>query len=118
MVRIRLQVDAQSDATWVVIDDPVPAGATILGTGLGGQAQRLTQDEKRTGDVWPAFEERRFEAFRAYYRFVPKGRWTVEYTLRLSNPGTFQLPATRVEAMYAPETFGERPNPPLIVAAP
>jgi uncharacterized protein YfaS (alpha-2-macroglobulin family) len=49
---------------------------------------------------------------------VPKGRWAVEYTVRLNNPGTFQLPATRVEAMYAPETFGERPNPPLTVAAP
>jgi len=27
---------------------------------------------------------------------VPKGRWTVEYTLRLDNAGTFLLPATRV----------------------
>ena len=69
------------------------------------------------GDVWPAFEERRFDAFRAYYRFVPKGRWTVEYTLRLDNPGTFQLPATHVEAMYAPEMLGERPNAPFTVEA-
>jgi len=60
--------------------------------------------------VWPAFEERRFEAFRAYYRYVPKGRWTVEYTVRLNNPGTFVLPPTRVEAMYAPEIHAERPN--------
>jgi len=118
VVRVKLQVDAQSDATWVVIDDPVPAGAAILGTGLAGQSQRLASDERRTGWAWPAFEERRFEAFRAYYRFVPKGRFTTEYTLRLNNPGTFQLPSTRVEAMYAPETFGERPNPPLEVLAP
>jgi molybdenum cofactor synthesis domain-containing protein len=100
------------------IDDPVPAGATILGTGLGGQPQRLAADERRTGWAWPAFEERRFEAFRAYYRFVPKGRFTTEYTLRLNNPGTFQLPSTRVDGMYAPETFGERPNAPLEVLAP
>ena len=57
-------------------------------------------------------------AFRAYYAFVPAGRWTLEYTLRLDNPGTFVLPATRVEAMYAPEMFGELPNAPLTVAAP
>lgn len=118
VVRVRLEVDAQSDATWVVVDDPVPAGATILGTGLGGQSQRLTRDERRRGEAWPAFEERRFEAFRAYYRHVPQGRFSVEYTLRLNNPGTFLLPATRVEAMYAPETFGERPNAPLVVEAP
>jgi len=30
--------------------------------------------------------------------------------VRLNNPGTFQLPPTRVEAMYAPEMFGEIPN--------
>jgi hypothetical protein len=115
VMRVKLQVDAQSDATWVVVDDPVPAGATIIGTGLGGQSQRLTQGERSSGYAWPAFEERRFDAFRAYYRFVPKGRFTVEYTLRLNNPGTFQLPATRVEAMYAPETHAERPNAPLTV---
>lgn len=118
VVRVRIQVDAQSDATWLVVEDPVPAGATILGTGLGGQSQRLTRDERSRGYAWPAFEERRFDAFRAYYRFVPRGRFTVEYTLRLNNPGTFQLPASRAEAMYAPETFGERPNPPLTVETP
>ncbi|MFO1378708.1 MAG: hypothetical protein U1F14_17090, partial [Steroidobacteraceae bacterium] len=116
VVRVRLDLEAQSDMSWVVVDDPVPAGSSILGTGLGG-AERLTRGEVREGDVWPAFEERRFDAFRAYYRFVPKGRWTVEYTLRLDNPGTFQLPATHVEAMYAPEMLGERPNAPFTVEA-
>jgi uncharacterized protein YfaS (alpha-2-macroglobulin family) len=34
----------------------------------------------------------------------------VEYTIRLNQSGTFQLPATRVEALYFPEMFGEIPN--------
>jgi len=38
--------------------------------------------------------------------------------LRLDNPGTYQLPATRVEVMYAPETYAERPNAPLTIEAP
>ena len=42
--------------------------------------------------------------------FVPKGSWSVEYTVRLNNVGDFALPPTRVEAMYAPEMFGEAPN--------
>src|ERR671914_1509121 len=96
--------------TWVVVDDPIPAGASILGTGLGRDSELLTEDEQRGGWVWPAFEERRFDSFRAYYEFVPKGRWTVEYTVRFNNAGTFELPATRVEALYAPEMFGKRPN--------
>lgn len=115
VARVRLELEAQSDMTWVVVDDPVPGGASILGSGLGGQSQILKRGEARTGWVWPAFEERRFEAFRSYYRFVPKGKWTVEYTVRLNNPGTFLLPATRVEAMYAPEMLGELPNAVLVV---
>jgi uncharacterized protein YfaS (alpha-2-macroglobulin family) len=30
--------------------------------------------------------------------------------VRLNNAGRFELPPTRVEAMYAPEMFGELPN--------
>jgi hypothetical protein len=116
VARVRLALDAQSDMSWVAVEDPVPGGATVLGSGLGGQSQLLTTGEKREGWVWPAFEERRFEAFRAYYRFVPKGHWVVEYTVRFNNPGTFLLPATRVEAMYAPEMLGESPNATLTVA--
>jgi uncharacterized protein YfaS (alpha-2-macroglobulin family) len=41
---------------------------------------------------------------------VPKGAWTVEYTLRLNQSGSFHLPPTRVEALYAPEMMGEIPN--------
>ena len=113
--RVRLEIEAQSDMTWVVVNDPVPAGAAILGAGLGRDSKILTQAEKKQGWVWPAFEERRFESFRAYYRLVPKGRFTVEYTVRLNNPGRFELPETRVEAMYSPEMFGELPNQPLEV---
>jgi uncharacterized protein YfaS (alpha-2-macroglobulin family) len=114
---VRVEVDAQSDMGWVVVDDPVPAGATVLGSGLGGDSSLLTAGERREGWVEPAYEERRFDRFRAYYRRVPKGKFVVEYTLRLNNAGRFVLPPTRVEAMYAPEMFGELPNAPLSVGA-
>jgi len=109
LLRVRLRIDAQTDMSWVVVNDPIPAGASVLGTGLGRDSQIATQGEKREGWVWPAFEERRFDSFRAYYRFVPKGIWSVEYTVRLNNPGEFSLPPSRVEALYAPEMFGELP---------
>jgi len=115
VARVRLEVDAQSDTTWVVVSDPIPAGSTVLGRGLGGDSTLLVVGEKQRGAVWPAFEERTFEGFRAYYRYVPKGSFVVEYTVRLNNPGTFQLPPTRVEAMYAPEMFGEVPNADWVV---
>jgi uncharacterized protein YfaS (alpha-2-macroglobulin family) len=116
VARVHLELEAQSDMSWVVVNDPVPAGASILGTGLSRDSQILSGGEQKQGWVWPAFEERKFDSFRAYYRFVPKGKWVLEYSVRLNNPGEFVLPETRVEALYAPEMFGELPNGKVAVA--
>ena len=110
VVRVRLEIDAQADMTWVVVSDPVPGGATILGSGLGRDSALATRTEKRAGAAWAAFEERSFEAYRGYYEYLPRGKHVVEYSVRLNNPGKFALPPTRVEAMYAPESFAETPN--------
>ena len=118
VARIRLELEAQADMAWVVVDDPIPAGASILGTGLGRDSSLLTADERQDGGAWPLYQERRFDAFRTYYDYVPKGRWIVEYTVRFNNPGRFTLPPTRVEALYAPEVFGESPNGTLEVKEP
>lgn len=113
VLKVRLEIDAQSDMTWVVVDDPLPAGASHLGTGLGGDwvlAQPTEPNPEREAVLWPAFEERAESAFRAYFDFVPKGRFVVEHTIRLNQSGRFAMPTTRVEALYAPEAFGEAPN--------
>lgn len=84
--------------------------ATILGSGLGGESALAERDSRNAGRAWLAFEERPFDRYRAYYAWVPKGRFTVDYTIRLNNPGHFRLPPVRVEAMYQPEQFGVLPN--------
>ncbi|MEX1165912.1 MAG: MG2 domain-containing protein [Hydrogenophaga sp.] len=117
VVRITLDITASTDMTWVVVSDPVPGGASILGNGLGRDSLISTQGEQQRGNAWPAFEERSFEAYRSYYRYLPQGSTQLQYTLRLNNVGDFAVPPTRVEAMYAPEVFGEAPNPRLKVEA-
>ncbi|MEZ4282450.1 MAG: alpha-2-macroglobulin family protein, partial [Myxococcota bacterium] len=127
VVRVRLEVDAQSDFSWVVVDDPIPAGATILGSGLGRDSALLRTGEDAGGVMgggtafgwghpYRAFSERTELAYREFFGFLPKGRVAIEYTLRLNQDGLFQLPPTRVEAMYAPESFGELPHDPLEIA--
>jgi uncharacterized protein YfaS (alpha-2-macroglobulin family) len=116
VMRVRLEIDAQSDMTWVVVSDPVPGGASLLGSGLGRDSEIATRTERREGSAWAAYEERSFEAYRSYYSYLPRGRHIIEYSLRLSNAGRFALPPTRVEALYAPEIFGELPNAALEVA--
>jgi uncharacterized protein YfaS (alpha-2-macroglobulin family) len=117
--RVRLTVESDQEMSWVVLNDPIPAGARILGEGDGrdsriaGMAEReSTKGENR---AWPAYVERTFSAYRAYYSYVPRGRFVIDYSLRLNNAGEFSLPATRVEAMYAPEVFGEAPNGKVVV---
>ena len=120
VLRVTLEVNASADMTWVAITDPIPGGATILGSGLGRDSQIATQGEKKPGNLGigtPAFEERSFESFRSYYDYLPKGTVKMEYTVRLNNIGDFALPPSRVEAMYAPEMFGEMPNARMKVEA-
>jgi hypothetical protein len=118
LVRVHLKVEAQTDMTWVVVNDPIPAGASHLGTGLGRDSAIATSGEKIDTEsyVWPIYAERAFDAFRAYYDYVPKGTFEIEYTIRLNQSGTFKLPATHVDALYEPEMFGELPNSPFEVA--
>lgn len=109
--RVHLRIEAKASAVWAVLSDPIPAGATILGSGLGGDSVLATQGEPQ--QYWfeePSFVERRADMFRAYYRVLTKGVTDVVYTVRLNTPGTFQLSPTRIEAMYQPDVFGSLPN--------
>lgn len=109
--RVTLRVDAASSTTWAVLTDPIPAGATILGGGLGRDSSiasgaKAEQDDGRR----PAFIERSFASYRAYYDYLPAGKYTLEYTVRLNTAGEFHLPPTRIEAMYQPDVHGELPG--------
>ncbi len=117
LARVHLAIDAQTDMTWVVVDDPIPAGASQVGVGLGGESQIATAGENQNNQsyIWPAFIERAFSGFRAYYDYGPEGKFEIEYTIRLNQSGTFQLPPTHVEALYEREMLGELPNAPFVV---
>ena len=114
VARIVLDIDATAEMTWVVVEDPLPPGAVVLGSGLGDDSTILSRNTVR-GDRWPVFVERGFDSYRAYYRRVPKGRTTLRYNVRYNTAGTFQLPATRVEAMYAPEMHAELPIDAMVI---
>jgi hypothetical protein len=115
LAEVRLDLTAAAPMGWVVVNDPIPAGATILGSGFGGDTPAPAV-QARDASEWrptPTYEERRFDGLRVYYVEVPAGHWTLSYRLRLNNAGDFSLPPTRVEALYLPELFGEWPNAPI-----
>lgn len=116
VVNVELNVTAKADQAWVVVRDPIPAGAAHLGTGLDGSSQLLDRAPKRNAQTtevqgWPTeFEEKSQSNFISYAAYLPRGTYSLNYRVRLNAAGEFKLPPSRVEAMYAPESFGEIPN--------
>lgn len=108
VIKVQIKVRSQAPMSWVVLNDPLPAGASVLGGGLQRDSQLLTQNN--VNDLWSDSIERAQDSVRFYYSWFPQGQFTIEYTLRLNQSGVFQLPQTRVEAMYSPDLFGEKPN--------
>lgn len=118
VLRVKLRITPGAASTWVVVDDPIPAGATVLASGMGRDSAidaRVADPRTVADGPRPTFDERTFDAYRAYYAFVDARPFDLEYTIRVNNPGRFLLPPTRVEAMYRPEMFGAWPNAPMVV---
>lgn len=114
ILRVTLRIEAAQDMAWVAISDPVPTGGLVLG-GTARSAAPLGSTS--TADDTPTWVERGQGWWRGYFDWLPAGKHTLEYRVRLNSAGRFQLPATRVEAMYAPDVFGAAPNRALEVGA-
>lgn len=114
VVRVTLTVVATADRNWVVVADPVPAGATVIGS-LGGQSEMLAEGGASDG-AQPSYVERGRDAWRGYFAWLPRGTHVVGYTMRLNAAGRLQLPPSKVEAMYSPEIRAAVPNAAMSVA--
>jgi alpha-2-macroglobulin len=115
VLKVSITVEATVGRNWVVVNDPVPPGATIVGN-LGGQSALLANAASGGEGAQPSYVERGKDGWRGYFEWVPEGRFTVEYVVRLNGTGQFSLPPTRVEAMYSPDIRGLVPNQPITVA--
>lgn len=113
IIEVKLSIKGQADSNWVVLNDPIPAGATIMGKGIGDAVPGVNSDSQGS---YPSFVERAFDGLRAYYDYIFKGEFSYSYSMRLNTAGVFKIPPTRVEAMYHPEYFGEIPNSDVVIA--
>src|SRR3546814_20193980 len=79
VVKIRIEVTAAAGRTWVIVNDPIPPGATIVGN-LGGQSDMLA--DQADGSGWqPSYVERRKDSWRGYLAWMPAGTHAVEYEI-------------------------------------
>lgn len=115
LVRVRLKIYTESDLSWIAVKDPIPAGANILGTGLGNDSSSSELAKDDNGWSSPTFVEKKWEGYTAYFEHLPAGSVILEYVYRINHAGKFVLPPTRAEAMYLPDQFAEIPNSDQIV---
>lgn len=91
IAKIQMKVSSKTPQSWVVVEDPVPAGASILQSS------------------WATAVERKDELIRFYFSSFSDEE-NIEYTIRFNQAGTFHVPFARVEAMYSPDLFAELPD--------
>ena len=117
VLRVTLTVDATAERNWVVVSDPVPAGATVVG-GLGGQSTLLGgrgAGERRRA-CQPRLCRARAASVARLFRLGAAGRFTGRLHDAAERRGPLQLPPSRVEAMYSPAIRAAVPNAPVVVA--
>lgn len=93
---VELTFESRTAHAWVSLSDPIPAGARVL---------PYSADEA-------SYVEKTFQGATAYFDSLAPGTHRFRYRFQLNTAGRFQLPPTRIEAMYAPEVFAVIPNAP------
>jgi uncharacterized protein YfaS (alpha-2-macroglobulin family) len=94
---VELIVTAKTPQTWVVIEDPLPISASVL------EASTATAIERKE------------ELVRFYYDWFSGETQMISYKIRFNQAGTYQLPASRIEAMYSPDIYSELPESSWVV---
>jgi hypothetical protein len=119
IAEIELIIKSQADQPWVVIRDPIPAGASHLGGDTDGESDLLDKqaspNSTNVSNWWAEYTERSNTFLTSYASYVYKGSYRMSYRIRLNTAGVFILPHSRVEAMYNPEMFGELPIEPWVI---
>ena len=111
-VRVKLSMVAESQRTHVALIDPLPAGLESLNPALAVTQLVPSSTDVSTEDMywwwgqWYQHEQLRSDRTEAFTTLLPAGVYSYEYVARATTPGTFVVPPTRAEEMYAPETFG------------
>jgi hypothetical protein len=96
-ILVRLKIYSPKEYSYVVAEDPIPAGCEI--TERGGL-------EPWEWDRWWSDMDARDEKMAVFFRNLPAGNSIVEYHLRPQIPGDFHVMPTQVYSMYNPDLHG------------
>jgi alpha-2-macroglobulin len=124
VIRVELEIIAPHDLYYVQLEDPLPAGAEAIDTGLATTSQ-LAQEpgiEKQApgrdfgfpvfdsqfwwGWRWYSRSELRDEKVALFADYLSRGSYLYSYTMRATLPGEFHVIPTTASELYFPEVYG------------
>jgi uncharacterized protein YfaS (alpha-2-macroglobulin family) len=119
VVQVRLSIVAPHDLYYVVVEDPLPAGAEAIDPSLATTSlveQRPTLLREAEGDQrpelyrwwwnWYSRSEIRDDKVVLFADYLPAGTYEYTYTFRATRPGEYQVIPTSAREFYFPEVFG------------
>ncbi len=113
VIRVDLTIIAPNDLYYVVVEDPLPAGAEAIDTGLATTSllamdPTLTRQSSRYWWWWRWYSrsELRDEKVVLFADYLPKGTYEYSYTMRATLPGDYHVIPTLATEFYFPEVFG------------
>jgi uncharacterized protein YfaS (alpha-2-macroglobulin family) len=115
-VRVKLTIVAPHDLYYVLVEDPLPAGAeavdqtlltsSSLDTGEGLERTDLEYRWGYWGWWWFSQTQVRDEKVVLFADYLPAGTYEYTYIMRASLPGEYRVMPTTAREFYFPEVFG------------
>ena len=114
VVQVRLTIIAPNDLHYVVIEDPIPAGADAINPNLETSQQVGTRPglsannplSRGWGWWWFSNIEFRDEKVVLYSSFLPAGTYEYVYTIRPGVEGIYNVIPVTGQEFYFPEVYG------------
>jgi uncharacterized protein YfaS (alpha-2-macroglobulin family) len=113
-IQVTVTLIAPNDLYYLVLEDPIPAGAeavdtSLLTTSVVGQPPELRASDPLYygwGWWWFSNTDLRDEKVVLFATYLPKGTYEYTYTLHAALPGTYKVIPTQAREFYFPEVFG------------
>ncbi len=103
-VLVTLNLEVRRRASYVVVDDPLPAVFEAINPVFKSQETRAGE---ALGTEWVSdFKELREDRALFFADAIYPGQYTIRYLARVRAAGTATAPAAKIEEMYHPERFG------------
>jgi hypothetical protein len=113
VIRVDLTIIAPNDLYYVVVEDPLPAGAEAIDTGLATTSLLAMDPTLSRQDSpywwwwrWYSRSELRDEKVVLFADYLAKGTYEYSYTMRATLPGDYHVIPTLATEFYFPEVFG------------